>query len=80
MRCADGALAGAARVLVAVADVNDHAPTFAQRYYELRVPEPAPRAAAARAQVTGLAFVYDRFVCTYRSPRKLYPSVLRLNC
>lgn len=40
VQCADGELAGTARVHVTVLDVNEHAPAFAQRYYELRVPEP----------------------------------------
>lgn len=50
--CSDGRLAGTARVLVRVLDVNDHAPAFPQRFYELRVPAapaPAPPGAAPPA-------------------------------
>lgn len=36
----DGALAGAARVRVALLDLNDHAPAFTQRFYDVRVPAP----------------------------------------
>lgn len=37
----DGALAGAARVRVALLDLNDHAPAFTQRFYDVRAPAPA---------------------------------------
>ncbi|CAH0717523.1 unnamed protein product, partial [Brenthis ino] len=36
----DGALAGAARVRVTLLDLNDHAPAFTQRFYDVRVPAP----------------------------------------
>ncbi|XP_049865459.1 fat-like cadherin-related tumor suppressor homolog [Pectinophora gossypiella] len=42
VRCWDGALASTARVSVAVLDVNDHAPAFTERFYELRVPGAEP--------------------------------------
>nr|XP_034825226.1 fat-like cadherin-related tumor suppressor homolog [Maniola hyperantus] len=34
----DGALTGVARVRVALLDLNDHAPAFTQRFYDVRVP------------------------------------------
>ncbi|XP_064074743.1 fat-like cadherin-related tumor suppressor homolog [Vanessa tameamea] len=34
----DGALAGAARVRVSLLDLNDHAPAFTQRFYDVHVP------------------------------------------
>ncbi|XP_045763036.1 fat-like cadherin-related tumor suppressor homolog isoform X2 [Maniola jurtina] len=34
----DGALTGAARVRVTVLDLNDHAPAFTQRFYDVRAP------------------------------------------
>ncbi|XP_072941921.1 fat-like cadherin-related tumor suppressor homolog [Epargyreus clarus] len=41
VRAWDGALGGTARVLVALQDINDHAPAFTQRFYDVRVPVPA---------------------------------------
>ncbi|KAI8439844.1 hypothetical protein MSG28_001313 [Choristoneura fumiferana] len=41
--CSDGELSSTARVLVQLLDINDHAPAFPQRFYELNVPAaPAP--------------------------------------
>ncbi|KAI5643561.1 cadherin domain-containing protein [Phthorimaea operculella] len=40
VRCSDGSLASTVRVSVKVLDLNDHAPAFTQRFYELRVPVP----------------------------------------
>lgn len=42
VRVSDGELECAARVLVVLDDVNDHAPTFLEPFYSVRVP-PAPR-------------------------------------
>lgn len=53
VRASDGALAAAVRVRVDLADLNDHAPAFTQRFYDLRVPAP-PAAPAAPAQVLHL--------------------------
>ncbi|CAH2063954.1 unnamed protein product, partial [Iphiclides podalirius] len=38
----DGELASAVRVRVTLLDLNDHAPAFTQRFYDLRVPLPPP--------------------------------------
>ncbi|KAG7305207.1 hypothetical protein JYU34_009245 [Plutella xylostella] len=38
VQASDGELASSARVLITVADINDHAPAFTQRFYQLRVP------------------------------------------
>ncbi|CAB3222731.1 unnamed protein product [Arctia plantaginis] len=40
VQCSDGELASTARVTVRLLDINDHAPTFAQRFYDIRVPAP----------------------------------------
>ncbi|XP_047023780.1 fat-like cadherin-related tumor suppressor homolog [Helicoverpa zea] len=40
VQASDGTLASTARVAVRLLDVNDHAPVFAQRFYEIRVPAP----------------------------------------
>ncbi|KPJ14084.1 Fat-like cadherin-related tumor suppressor-like [Papilio machaon] len=42
VRAWDGALAANVRVRVDLTDLNDHAPAFTQRFYDLRVPAPAP--------------------------------------
>lgn len=34
----DGELSGTARVRVTLTDINDHAPAFTQRFYDVRVP------------------------------------------
>lgn len=48
VQASDGELACTARVAVRLLDVNDHAPVFAQRFYDIRVPAPpAPPAPAA---------------------------------
>ncbi|XP_032512432.2 fat-like cadherin-related tumor suppressor homolog isoform X2 [Danaus plexippus] len=36
----DGELSGSARVRVTLTDLNDHAPAFTQRFYDVRVPAP----------------------------------------
>lgn len=59
----DGALAGTARVRVALTDLNDHAPAFTQRFYDVRAPAAPP--AHAPDQVS------DRLLCGYRSLRYL---------
>ncbi|XP_026738536.1 fat-like cadherin-related tumor suppressor homolog [Trichoplusia ni] len=40
VQASDGQLASTARVTVRLLDVNDHAPVFAQRFYDIRVPAP----------------------------------------
>lgn len=40
VQASDGQLASTARVSVRLLDVNDHAPVFAQRFYDIRVPAP----------------------------------------
>lgn len=40
VQASDGELASTARVVVRLRDVNDHAPVFAQRFYDIRVPAP----------------------------------------
>ncbi|CAH1634963.1 unnamed protein product [Spodoptera littoralis] len=48
VQASDGALASTARLVVRLLDVNDHAPAFAQRFYDIRVPAPlAPPAPSA---------------------------------
>ncbi|KPI91036.1 Fat-like cadherin-related tumor suppressor-like [Papilio xuthus] len=49
VRAWDGALAAAVRVRVDLTDLNDHAPAFTQRFYDLRVPAPAPVPVHAQA-------------------------------
>lgn len=45
VHCSDGELASSARVLVRLLDLNDHAPAFTHRLYEVRAPAPPPAAA-----------------------------------
>lgn len=52
VQASDGQLASTARVTVRLLDVNDHAPVFAQRFYDIRVP--APLAPLSLPQVTTL--------------------------
>lgn len=40
VQASDGTLACTARVHVRLLDINDHAPVFAQRFYDIRVPAP----------------------------------------
>ncbi|KAJ0179077.1 hypothetical protein K1T71_004789 [Dendrolimus kikuchii] len=40
VQCSDGELASTVRVHVRLADVNDHAPAFERRFYDIRVPAP----------------------------------------
>lgn len=48
VQASDGTLASTARLAVRLLDVNDHAPAFAQRFYDIRVPAPlAPPAPPA---------------------------------
>lgn len=49
VQASDGALASTARVSVRLTDINDHAPAFAQRFYDIRVPAPPLPAPPAHA-------------------------------
>lgn len=51
VQCSDGELASTARVTVRLLDINDHAPAFAQRFYDLRVPAPLTQSENALPQV-----------------------------
>lgn len=42
VRCSDGQLWSTARVHVRLRDLNDHAPAFERRFYDVRAPAPPP--------------------------------------
>ncbi|XP_075972507.1 FAT atypical cadherin kugelei isoform X2 [Anticarsia gemmatalis] len=60
VQCSDGELASTARVTVRLRDINDHAPAFAQRFYDIRVPAPlAPDHALPQGDAAGGAEARD---------------------
>ncbi|XP_063375219.1 fat-like cadherin-related tumor suppressor homolog [Cydia amplana] len=57
--CSDGELATTVRVLVTLLDVNDHAPAFTQRFYEIRVPAAAAMQADQAEEGEGSSAEWD---------------------
>ncbi|KAH9632152.1 hypothetical protein HF086_006586 [Spodoptera exigua] len=58
VQASDGQLASTARLVVRLLDLNDHAPVFAQRFYDIRVPAPLEPLAPLDAQPQRAAVCY----------------------